>query len=560
VSNPPAPQQPLGEDEFLALAIRFLDGAAEERDRLALEAELFASRQRRDQFVELCLQRGELSEMLASDPDNDGDCGPLMRRGDLAALLREEDDGASPGPWTWGPTQLWMGGLGLGFTVLLLGWFGWQRWSPAPPVARGFDPFLSPQYIATLTASTDATWGESEVTTQVGTRLTSGRLVLLTGGAEVTFDSGARVVLQGPTTLLLESDKGGELELGRLVARVPERGKGFAIRAAKTQVIDLGTEFGVALDHSGEVFAQVFSGRVQLQSSGPGPGEPGELRLLESGEAVRFRADDNAEWETTLYQPNAFLRRLPGDDLRFPKSMVGYWNFDEQGGPILDSAGSNDGLLKGGAARIEGLVGAGAARFEGEPGQRVDLGPGGGKFSFDEGITIEALFVSEWSGDWYDYDEFFRKEDGERRVLLSFQCDHNRQHTASPHVPEGPCLSFGLNIAGVYSELDVPLDGKEGRPALAALTDGRAHHIAATYDARSGVKALYIDGVLRMSTSHVGPIMSGGASTAFIGNQETNDEAFRGVIDEVAIYREALPAETIAEHWRKAQAGLNYFQ
>jgi hypothetical protein len=562
VSSPAAPRRPLSEDEFLSLSVRFLENAADEKDRAALEGELFASRQRRDQFVELCIQRSELGETLANESltsDQEDRGHAHLRRGDIAAILREDEYGVTAPAPVWGSTPLWLGGMGVALALLFAVWFGWRDGKADTPVARGFDPYLSPQYIATLTGSTDADWGRCDVATDVGARLFGGRMELVSGSAELTFDSGARVVLQGPATLVLHSDKGGLLERGRLVARVPQRAKGFSIKTATTHIIDLGTEFGVAVAPSGEVLVQVFSGRVQAGASGMKPGDSDDVRLLTGGSAVRHLPAEKAEWEPIAYEPNAFLRRLPGGVNRYPAELAGYWNFDEQGGPMLDDAGWNDGSARGGAARTAGLVGSGAAQFANQPGQRVDVGDGDGKFAFTDGVTIEALFVSGWSGQWLDYDEFFRKEDREQRILLSFQHDPNVQQAANPVVPIGPCLSFGLNLAGKYSELDMPLDGQDGRPALEELTDGRMHHVAATYDAKTGVKAIYIDGTLRMSTTLSGPIESGGPSPALIGNQENNDETFQGTIDEVAIYKAALSAETIAEHWRRAQAGQAYF-
>ena len=62
-----------------------------------------------------------------------------------------------------------------------------------------------------------------------------------------------------------------------------------------------------------------------------------------------------------------------------------------------------------------------------------------------------------------DYREIFRKEDGDRRILFSFQ-------------GSGRILSLGLNVEGAgYGELDAPVD-----PAV--LTDGRWHHGVGTFD------------------------------------------------------------------------------
>jgi hypothetical protein len=86
--------------------------------------------------------------------------------------------------------------------------------------------------------------------------------------------------------------------------------------------------------------------------------------------------------------------------------------------------------------------------------------------------------------------------------------------------------------------------------------------VVATYDASSGLKALYFDGKLRFSRQFaVGTnIVSGGTSPVSIGNIYGGWETFSGVIDEVAIYRRALSAAEIAAHWANVQNRRSYFE
>jgi len=163
-------------------------------------------------------------------------------------------------------------------------------------------------------------------------------------------------------------------------------------------------------------------------------------------------------------------------------------------------------------------------------------------------MTIEVLFTSRWSGEALDYDELFRK-DG--MVTFSFQNDTNDSI-------DGPVLALEIGGGG----LNMPLDGQEGRPTLAEITDGKPHHAVATADGKSGDLAIYLDGVKRFSHTDKRGIWLGGgvASTPLIGNYSGDlTEPFTGVIDEVAVYRQALSAEDIANHWRCASGGDGYF-
>ena len=144
-------------------------------------------------------------------------------------------------------------------------------------------------------------------------------------------------------------------------------------------------------------------------------------------------------------------------------------------------------------------------------------------------------------------------------ILLAFQNDGNNGQ-ATPPVAAGPVLSFGLTVGGTYSELDLPLDGLGGRPSLAGLEDGQLHHVAATYDRATGIKAIYVDGVLRSSTTLSGGIGVNPGAVAVIGNSEVNGAgAYTGGLDEVAFWGKALTAGEVSAHATAAAAGRDYF-
>jgi hypothetical protein len=250
-----------------------------------------------------------------------------------------------------------------------------------------------------------------------------------------------------------------------------------------------------------------------------------------------------------------------------------YWSFDSETDRVSDLAGEAHGVPSGKTERVAGLVGQGAYRFTNDDKAMIDVGSGGGKalatgsFAVTEGVTIEALIQPAWGGAELDYDEIFRKDgkDGKMRMLLCFQNDQEKNAaTVMPKVAAGPTLAFGLFLLGEgYHELELLLDGQDARPGLADLTDGEPHHVVATYDAKSGSKRLYIDG--RLALEHVYPmgtrIVSGGPGKATIGNSPVHgsEEAFTGVIDEVAFYDFALPALTVQLHHDAAAAASNYF-
>ncbi len=174
------------------------------------------------------------------------------------------------------------------------------------------------------------------------------KYILSSGLLEITYDSGAKVILPGPCTYEVESTAGGYLSLGKLTALVEKRGgKGsrskvqgprpslhpssfilhpsslFSVRTPTAIITDLGTEFGVEVSDEGNTESRVFRGSVKVQvvgnglpsPSGRGAGDEG------SGQVVILRANESARVEgrgkprITMLGTSAktadFTRRIP---------------------------------------------------------------------------------------------------------------------------------------------------------------------------------------------------------------------------------------------------------
>jgi hypothetical protein len=330
--------------------------------------------------------------------------------------------------------------------------------------------------------------------------------------------------------------------------------------------------FAGRLDNSGERLTLFDrNGReistVRYRSGGDWPVEP-------DGSGVSLaKLDPNASSEEARnWVPSREFGGTPGranfpssDDPAPPRpeGLVSYWSLDETSGAANDPSGGNDGTLGSGALRSPGLIGSGAVRFDNSADAFINVGSGDGdNFAVTEGIALEAVIAPEWSGASGDADDIFRKEDGSRRVLLALQHDgdaSNRDVAITP--AEQPVLSFGINVGGVYSELDLPLDGIANRPSLASLKDGRPHHVAAIYSSATGRKSIWIDGALVFSaTLGAGKkVASGGVATAYIGNMSGRREPFTGVLDEVAFWRRPLTDIEIAAHASAVREGRDYF-
>jgi ferric-dicitrate binding protein FerR (iron transport regulator) len=393
--------------------------------------------------------------------------------------------------------------------------------APAEPNDLHYDNRQLPITTVAVLHDDDDSRTDAADTTAAGRDITPSTLESAAGGMRLTSSDGADVRLEGLSRFGFASGDSGALFSGSVRARVEDPTKTFSVVTSNLRVVDLGTEFRVSQLDADRVAVTVFDGDVEVQS---------RVRL-----PVCYWPFDDLEKD----------QRVTTDAVQSLPAAFG---------DVLQRC---DGIVGPGALRFDNSKGS-FARVQGGTGEKVGLGT----LSAAEGIAVEALIISHWTAASMDYDEIYRKEDGDCRVLLSFQND-GMIHTghSEPAVAPGPCLSFGLHLAGRdYKELDMPLDGREGRPTVADLTDGRPHHVVATYDSFTGRKAIFIDGTLRFE--HVYPegtlIVSGGPESAFIGSM-SGRENFHGVIDELALYDFALTADEIAEHHERTRRGETYF-
>ena len=155
----------------------------------------------------------------------------------------------------------------------------------------------------------------------VGSELSVGQqLDLVRGLAEITFRSGARIVLNGPAHFVVGSKLGGALQIGKLTARVPHDAHGFTVNTPAGKVVDLGTEFGVAVagDHTMEV--EVFVGEIAIDAfavDGQNPASPStapsSLQKLTAGHAAHVEAGKPVA--SIPLDPKRFVRGLgPRED------------------------------------------------------------------------------------------------------------------------------------------------------------------------------------------------------------------------------------------------------
>ena len=369
-------------EELRALVDAACNGSLTERDAARLEELLTGSVEAQRYYLACVRLDGCLRWEFGHQPDDLALCPlghapPIIL--DLSPALR------SPLLSLHSPVGgflfSYLGGAVLLGICLLIGWawrihYDQQTVQSAPRLGPVFgEPEAEPQSVGRITGLVDCQWAkwsvvsESEIRNPKSQIPNQERLVplgakynLTSGFMEITYDSGAKVILQGPCTYEVESAAGGFLSLGKLTARVETRAEGgrrkaekearglqggvnrqstinnqqsssafrpppsalFSVRTPTAIVTDLGTEFGVEVDRSGISRAHVFQGKVEMRTaidgnlpspSGNWAGGKGGTRVIQlsanQSAEVLIGPDRHATVVRGPGRPNAFARQMP---------------------------------------------------------------------------------------------------------------------------------------------------------------------------------------------------------------------------------------------------------
>lgn len=492
-------------------------------------------------------QRARLSAWLADSED--ARQYYVRALGQSASLHTYASEVHAEAPGRAGPAKrpgriIWLGGLLAAAAAIAVAFWLNPRTVPADPVATA--PKAAP-YVARLSAAKEVAW-ISGAALQPGALLRKGQhLDLAAGYAEVTFDSGARVLLEGPASFVINSAWDSTLRKGTLKASVPPQAIGFRVSNPSVEVTDLGTEFTMIADASGATDVLVLKGEVE---AAPRASVDSDTILLRERESRRFQADgvsevsDSEEKFARFAQPQS-LERFTAD------FHYAHWSFDETAG--------------GFAGRY---TGAGARNLPAQL-QGADSDP------------LHAVTAGQWRQ--------ALKFDGQLQAQTSFPgISDLSPHTVSfwVRVPEDAPLSDAYAMVAwrsgtaklAYRPVHISWNRNPNEGALGALRtdfsgghalgttslrDGRWHHVAVVItpsdDSAIPVQVKqYVDGRLESSAIVPGRIR-GPAATANaalndlvwlgcrLGASGPRQERFRGEIDELYIADRALAPQEIVQ-------------
>jgi hypothetical protein len=465
--------------------------------------------------------------------------------------------------------------------------------APPPPAVADRGPDMV--FVGRVTGTVDCRWSDPKTATLDYAYVPLGRrYALLSGLMEITYDTGATVILEGPCNYTVESKAGGYLGFGRLTAKVGERGEGrgerekasahqqaainkqqspsslgprssplsslpsplFFVRTPTAQLTDLGTEFGVAVDRTGLTESHVFRGSVLLaavDSNGRQQGRVTTVAAHESarvekvaGEALVVRRNKLKLDPATFVRCEQFTlrarqtRELPlkpfrhwqafSEQLRHRGDLLAYYDFQRDPGDPRDRDGYE--LLRNRAPT--------GGKFDGRLVGSVKMGMTRGRFPGKDALQfnypsdgVRINIPGEFPQLTLVASFAIERCNGLAGILMTDDWGQPGQ-LHWQYVTLGT-IKFALAAPKV--EIPFQFDSRE------AADLGRWHTWTTVYDAPAARVASYVDGRLLTEWKLAdAPRLKIGAAT--IGNWKPltafDSRPLLGSIDEVAIFAAAL--------------------
>lgn len=161
-------------------------------------------------------------------------------------------------------------------------------------------------YFGTIGAQHDCVWqGDSTVIT--GGRFSSRKLSLASGVAELKFDSGTNVILEGPCEFKVVDFNAAHLLAGNVFVHVTELSDGFVLSTPEATIIDEGPEYAVSLDDEATE-VHVFDGAIRWEPISKDNAPPTER--IETGEARRYSRSQPGHGARIPFGQRHFVRQI----------------------------------------------------------------------------------------------------------------------------------------------------------------------------------------------------------------------------------------------------------
>lgn len=422
---------------------------------------------------------------------------------------------------------------------------------------------------ATLRRTIDLRWSNAAQPWREGDVLANGPLEFDAGVAEIDFFCGATLIVEGPARLDIESDWAVSVSAGRLRASVPPAARGFVVKAAGSEIVDLGTEF--ALDVGPDnARVEVIDGEVELRG-GKHDGEH-----LVTGESTSLKGEDERDnvFAGLSTVPELQRRRDVADSKRFrewqdyshqlrsdPRLIAYYPILEMPMGRLVPNESSLGSSFHG---RLVGSVDRTAGRFGPQstglafsrPGARVRTRIDGEyqAFTFASWVRIVSLehrYNALFMGDGYENGEPHWQIRDDGSLMFSVMVDDSQEIRSFNEREQRVVNHAGLHH--VYMS----------RPFWDISKSGQWFHLAAVYDPAARQVKQYVNGdeisretivdKFYIRSLRIGPAEIGNWGQPFRKSAWFAVRNLNGTIDEMTIFNAPLTGQEISELYQQGK-------
>jgi hypothetical protein len=414
---------------------------------------------------------------------------------------------------------------------------------------------------ATLRRAVELEWPQDDVRHREGDVLPNGPLTFSGGVAEIDFFCGATLIVEGPARLDIESDWSVRVAHGRLRAHVPPAARGFVVKAADSEIVDLGTEFAMEVS-SENARVEVIDGEVKLR----GGEHDGQHLVTGQGASLRGTLTDTAVIEGLSTVSDLSQQRREAEERRFrhwkassqllrsDERLIAYFPIseglhDRVVPNVAPSSSGFDGQLVGPVEHAAGRFGPASVGLEFDrPGSRVRTRVDG---------EFEAFTFVCWA----------RIDSLEHRYNALFMADGYENGEPHWQIRDDGSLMFSVMVDDTqeiehFSEIDQKMVKQAGlhrvyatEPFWDISNSGQWFHLAAVYDPATRRVDQYVNSeqisgeeiIDKFHTSelHIGPAEIGNWGQPFRKTQWFAVRNLNGTIDELAIFNASLTADEI---------------
>jgi len=411
-----------------------------------------------------------------------------------------------------------------------------------------------------------ATWSENSDLRVSGDSLGAENFRLASGTAEIQFYSGALMTIEGPAKISLKSAWEAVCHEGAIRMKVPPAARGFKLHCPSTEIIDLGTEFGLVVKN-GRGQVEVFDGEISLKHHDQ------EEKLLVKGEALNLPPNGPSTPlesgkiiipETGKFRPQAAEQFTSSfraweshrDALARDQSLIAYYDFsqDVETSLIPNLSLPTNPELDGTVILAEPVGGRwpglkSALEFR-RPGSRVRVNLPGEfpALTFSCWVRIDSLdrrYNALFMADGYENGEPHWQIRDDGKLMLSVMVDETGRHPIYPeksryhHVYFSPPI-WDISMSGQWIHLTSVFDREAGEVA---------HFINGGEVSREEIQPGF-----ELRTFHIGNGEIGNWGQPFRMDPNFTIRNLNGRMDEIALFKSALSPAKVSQLYQESRA------